>query len=320
MTSVSEEQSIFRRYYTEEPFVDRFAQNSDGAVDIIIPVMHTNELWEANLRSFYREVPVKRLYIGDGGCIDNSIEIVRRFPRVTVLDHRSFTSLGYSIRKLIEAVESEWFIYMHSDVFLPPGWFDAMRGHQSHYDWFGCPMRHTILVEYDLDYRDRPWAGTQMGRKAVFEKHLDTVDDDYVYRQEDFVFAEIARRGGGREGKVSDTFHYHQTMRRPTRWGRKVTSVRVDVELAPDERVRQSTMEFKGTVKYLSPTIPWAVNEMQGSVIELLEMGAMSWREIREFIAETNKSWLPFVSRSLLIRRQMHHLTRLAYRAVFKYW
>ena len=66
-------------------FVDRFVQSTDRSVDVIIPVIHTNGLWEQNLKSIYREIPIRRLLISDGGCIDDSIAIVRRFPRVTVL-------------------------------------------------------------------------------------------------------------------------------------------------------------------------------------------------------------------------------------------
>ena len=116
----------FRAIIGAEPFADRFATDSARAVDVIIPIVHTNELWRSNLISIYREIPVNRLLIGDGGCIDDSLEVARQFPRVEVLDHRNFTSLGYSIRHLIEAVETEWFVYLHSDVFLPPGWFETM--------------------------------------------------------------------------------------------------------------------------------------------------------------------------------------------------
>src|SRR5690349_4286459 len=89
--------SIFARYYTDEPFVDRRATDAAGAVDVIIPVIHTNEMRRANLRSIYREIPVNRLLLGDGGCIDDSLEVACEFPRVQVLDHRSFKSLGYSL-------------------------------------------------------------------------------------------------------------------------------------------------------------------------------------------------------------------------------
>src|SRR5262249_10579960 len=135
--------SIFGEYYSPHTFEDRLAQNSAGAIDVIIPIIHTNELWRANLTSIFREIPVRRLLIADGGCKDDSIAIARSFPRVEVFDHREYRSLGFSLRKLIEAVESEWFAYLHSDVYLPPGWFEAMKAHQKEYDWFGCPQRIT---------------------------------------------------------------------------------------------------------------------------------------------------------------------------------
>ena len=60
--------SIFARYYAIQEFVDRFLQRPEGAIDVIIPVLNTNELWEKNLIAIYREIPVKRLIIGNAGC------------------------------------------------------------------------------------------------------------------------------------------------------------------------------------------------------------------------------------------------------------
>jgi len=53
--------SIFREYYDKKPFIDRFLTQPNGSIDVIIPVVHTNELWEANLYSFYREIPINKL-------------------------------------------------------------------------------------------------------------------------------------------------------------------------------------------------------------------------------------------------------------------
>src|SRR5688500_9369738 len=99
-------ESIFQRYYKTETLVDRFARDASRAIDVIIPVIHTTELWHNNLISIYREIPVNRLWISDGGCKDDSIAIAQKFPRVTVLDHRAYKSLGYCLRKLIEVVET----------------------------------------------------------------------------------------------------------------------------------------------------------------------------------------------------------------------
>ena len=287
--------SIFRRYYEEVPFVDRYESDAERAVDVIVPVVHTNELWRANLLSFYREVPIHKLWIADGGCIDDSIEIAEGFPRVEVLDHHEYKSLGYSIRKMIEAVEMDWFIYVHSDAYLPPGWFDVMEAHQSEYEWFGCPMQHTVMVEYDNDYGVRPWAGSQMGLKRAFDTGLDHIDDDYVYRQEDFVFADIVKKAGFREGKVAETFHYHQTIHKPSPWMRKVKSVAFELEISPEEEIRTSLMQVKGLVKYLDPD-PYHVPGIVVDIDHLQELGVMTWAEFTQWVKETNPAWLAMIA------------------------
>ena len=113
----SRDSSIFRTYYTPQAFSDRYARDPQSAVDVVIPVLHTNELWETNLVSIYREIPVHRLLISDGGCVDDSIEIARKFPRTVVLDHRAVASLGYCIRSSPEPSDcpfKRWWISMTS--------------------------------------------------------------------------------------------------------------------------------------------------------------------------------------------------------------
>ena len=307
--------SIFQRYYTNEPFVDRYLNEPEAAVDVIIPVIHSNELWDANLRSLYREIPINRLLLADGGCTDDTIETASKYPRVVVLDHRNFASLGYSERKLIEAVETEWFIHTHSDVFLPDGWFDIMRKYQGEYDWYGCIERGTIQVEYDRDFGERPWAGAQFGRKSVFELGLKQVEDDYIYRQSDFLYRLMLEGGGFKEGYIRETYHYHQTMHRPSPWFRKITSVDVKIEMTPEEEKRTWLMELRGTIKYLEPTIPWAVSEVYHSMLHLIELKQLNWKDLQRWVEDTNPVWLPYVTRGYIIKKLMISFLKRIYRA-----
>jgi len=293
------EPSIFQRYYANEPFEDRFVKDPTDAMDVIIPIIHTNELWHANLISLYREIPIRRLLIGDGGCIDNSIEVVSKFPRVEIHDHKQYTSLGYSLRKLIEAVDAEWFIYVHSDVYLPPGWFDVMKRHRGEYDWFGCPMRITVLADYPFVDKDRPYAGSQMGRKAAF-REIGKIDDDYVYRQEDFVLAQIVESAGGKEGRIEDTFHYHQVTHKESPWARKIKSVSFAMEWSKAEELRQAMTQVKGIIKYLDPRKLAPSMIYQAVVLNVLNMikrGELTWDEITEFIAKHQPAWAKYVNR-----------------------
>lgn len=289
--------SIFKKYFTENKFVDKFIKNKEAGVDVIIPVIHTNELWEANLYSIYREIPVNRLLIGDGGCIDDTIEIAKKFPRVYVFNHKKYKTLGFSIRRLIEQVKTDWFIYLHSDVYLPDGWFETMKKYKPQFDWYGCEMVNTILVEYPNPNnitKLRPFAGSQMGRKAAFKKNLGNIDDDFVYRQEDFVFASLIEQAGFKQGFVSDTFHYHQTMYKPSKWERKIKGVSVEVEMDRKEELRTHLMQAKGFIKYLEPN-PYYIAWVSSEIASLQDLGKLDWKEFKNWVRKTNSAWLPHI-------------------------
>lgn len=289
--------SIFSEYYSNHQFFDRFTQNPDTAIDVIIPVYHTNELWRVNLMSIYREVPVKRLLISDGGVIDDSIDIVKQFPRVEVFNHRHYKSLGKCIAELIKEVKADWFAYLHSDVYLPPGWFENMMRHKESYDWYGCPMNITVMVNYKVRLADRPYAGSQIGRKLAFDKFINRVDDDYVYRQEDFVFNRIVEDAGFKTGKIEDTFHYHQLMFRTSKgFDVNVRSVHVDTVKNEAERKRANETQIRGIVKYLDPVEPYMINDFKVTFRAMIREKELKYLEFRKWVRMTNIRWLPYTS------------------------
>jgi len=258
--------------------------------------MHTNELWLKNLHSIYREIPVNRLVISDDGCVDDSIEIARKFPRVIVLDHRSFKSLGFSLRKLIENVETEWFVYLHSDVFLSPGWFDHMYAARSSYDWFESAQRTTVMV--DIPYvHNRPASGSQMGRRKAFDTVLPQIDDDYLYRNEDIIFAHLITEAGHRYGHVNTTYCHHQLMNKKSMWTRKVESISVGISRSPEEEVREYEMQLYGLLKYLKPNsedfhrfmIPFLITKM-------IEFRKLNYRDFEGWVKTVNPGWWIFIS------------------------
>jgi hypothetical protein len=292
------EQSIFARYYGAEPFVDRFQRQPEQAVDVIIPIIHTNEFWRANLLSIYREIPVNRLILGDGGCIDGSIDVAREFPRVEVLNHRDFVSLGYSLRHLIEATSTEWFVYLHSDVYLPDGWFDCMSAQRGNFDWFECSQRITVLADYMLEMADakRAFSGSQMGRKAAFANVTPQIDDDYLYRNEDIIIADLLKREGFRYGRVGDAYHFHQVMHKPSRWRRRIKNVEIHLDLGKDEDIRASDTYVRGIVKYLDPeqTPQEVIDSLRYPIGRLINLKALNADQFRAWVGETNPKWLPY--------------------------
>lgn len=311
--------SIFQRYYDKETFIDRFETEPENAMDVIIPIIHANELWKSNLLSAYREIPINRLLIGDGGCTDNSIEIVKEFPRVVVFDHSGYKTLGYSIRKLIEAVEADWFIYLHSDVYLPDDWFNAMREHQESYDWYECSQQITVLVEYLKDIRKNKrgfgFGGSHMGRRVAFEQAIKSMDDDYIYRNEDIIIRTLVEREGFRCGKVGDIFHYHQVMHKEGTWGPKIKAIDFQLEMSKEEEIRTYTMQAKGFIKYLEPS-PVLVRELQNSLFRLLELKAIDFYEFKKWVVETNPKWLPYMSKKHLIVKRLATFLKSSYKLI----
>lgn len=309
--------SIFRRYFKDESFKDRL-NDSDEAFDVIIPILHTNELWRANLFSIYREIPVNRLLLGDAGCIDDSISIARQFPRVVVHNHKHIMSLGYSLRKLIEAVETKWFIYLHSDVYIPPGWLTKMMSHRAKYDWFECRQQITTLIEFPIEYDNprRALSGSQVGCKAAFMTILPMIDDDYLYRNEDIILGDLVERAGFRWGRVEEAFHYHQVMATKSPWHRQIKDVRFKMELSPEEEFRTYMMQAKGIIKYMNPDTTWIVSAVENCICHLIQIGELDLTTFRQWIRNTNPQWLPVLS----FRNKMKLLVKGGYGTRFRAW
>ena len=307
--SLTEQHSIFYKYYERKELHDRYLEIPEEGVDVIIPIVHSTELWENNLHSIYSEIPVKRLLISDGGCIDNSIEIVSKFPRVEILDHKEYKTLGYCLRELILKVEAEWFIYLHSDVYLPVGWYETMKKYKNQYDWYGCPQQITVMAEYlnrdKMNGEIRPYAGSQIGKKEAFLKYIETIDDDFVYRQEDFVLANIVEKAGYKQGFVEDTFHYHQVVHKDSPFSRKIKSVKVEVEWSDAERIRIATMQLKGVVKYLEPRAS-LIKEVETSIQILKQYNAFKKDEFLKWVNEVNPIWTKNISFLRILKYQFY--------------
>jgi len=296
------ERSIFSKYYSEEEFIDRFKLEKADAIDVIIPVMNTNELWEKNLYAFYREIPINRLIIGNGGCTDVSIDIVKKFPRVVIIDQSNYKSLGYCIKNLIEHVETEWFVYLHADVYLPKNWFNNMKKYRKDYDFIECPQKITTLVEFTLPEKknDSTWdvfAGSQMGKKSSFDSILPKIDDDYVYRNEDMVWIELLKEKGFTHARIYDTFHYHQVMNKRGEKEPKLKNIIIEREHDKEWEIRTFTMQAKGIIKYLKPNRKYLISAVNSSIGILLTHNALNWKEFKEWVKETNPVWLKHINR-----------------------
>jgi len=75
------------------------------------------------VNSIYKNVPVNKLIVVDGGSTDGTLEFLQKFPDVEIIDDQKGTR-ATSRQKGIETVETEWHIHVDSDVILSPRWFE----------------------------------------------------------------------------------------------------------------------------------------------------------------------------------------------------
>jgi hypothetical protein len=299
--------SIFKDMFSSNKvFVDRLSQRNEEGVDVIIPIMNTNELWESNLFSFYKEIPINNLIIGDAGSTDESIYIARKFPRVTVIEHKHLNTLGGALKDLISRVETDWFVYLHADVYLSAGWYDNMSIYKNDYDWFESPHKIVTCIEFwnrkDNDFH-RPYSGAQMGKKTIFENVLPIIEDDYLYRNEDIIFMELVKNAGGKYGVASNkAFLYHQVMNKRGEKEPKFASIKIDRIQDKDWEIKTLDMQVKGIIKYLSPKNNSLISAVNIPLYMLYDLGALEWHSFKKWVKETNPLWLNYIT----YRRSYH--------------
>jgi len=296
---------------------DRYLSNKDEAVDVIIPLINTNELFERNLFNYYERIPINHLLIGDGGCTDDSLSIALKFPRVKVFNHRHFLSQGGSIIDLIKNVQTDVFIYLHADAFLPEGWYETMINNKNSYDWYECPQRLTTLIEFDNREAERAFSGAQMGKKSFFDIFIKHVEDDYLQRNEDIILAEMVEKHGGKYGKVHSTYHYHQVMDRKDKKEPKFESVSIKKKADKDWEIRIFEMQYKGIIKYLPPSKTYLINEVNNSLEVLADHGVLRGVNVIQWVEKVNPLWLPYVRKGLFIIKLRRNL-RSVYRWLFR--
>lgn len=282
----------------KQEFKDLFEENVNQAVDVVIPLLNSNEFFETNLINWYRQIPIRNLIIGDGGCTDSSLEILSNFPRVNILNQSNLESLGGSIKGMISEVTSDFFIYLHSDVTLPDGWFDAMWKNRSNYDWFECNRKYITAITYSSEKQIknratdnfRPLSGSQFGRKKAFEDILATIDDDFLYRQEDIIFADVLKQAGFKYGCVEETHHWHQLTNKRGELEPNYKSISTEKFADPAWEIETWTKHLKGLIKYSIPIESYHKWHFDYALHKLRSLKSIP-PDLKLFIHQNNPEW-----------------------------
>jgi len=94
-------------------------------VDVVALTKNSERVLRECLSSVYENVPVSRLIVVDGYSTDGTLGILEEFRKKygNVLLIRERGTRGHARQTAIDAVETEWFVFVDSDVILCKDWF-----------------------------------------------------------------------------------------------------------------------------------------------------------------------------------------------------
>lgn len=94
-------------------------------MDVVILTRNSGRLLKKCIDSVYQNVPVNRLIVVDGYSTDNTLQILKEFQErqgnVVVVQDRG--TRGSARQAAINKVETDWFMFVDSDVVLSRNWF-----------------------------------------------------------------------------------------------------------------------------------------------------------------------------------------------------
>ena len=93
-------------------------------IDVCIPTWNSGRTLDQCLQSVIREIPVNRIRILDKSSSDNTLEIAKRYDASIISND---CGLGKARQLLMESVETEYFLFIDSDVMLTNGWFKKIK-------------------------------------------------------------------------------------------------------------------------------------------------------------------------------------------------
>jgi glycosyltransferase involved in cell wall biosynthesis len=95
------------------------------SIDVVLITKNSEQVLSKCLDSLYQNVPVHRLIVVDGYSTDNTLTIVEKYSQIhhnveIIFDRGTRASAR---QKGIMAVQTEWFMFLDSDVILCRDWF-----------------------------------------------------------------------------------------------------------------------------------------------------------------------------------------------------
>lgn len=277
---------------THENIDRRIKEPNLEPVDVLLLTLDAETYLEKSLDSIYREIPVNKVIVLDGGSKDETLEILKQYPRVEIHVRPNIRTTGKGVEFVFSRATTPWVAMIDADMELSQGWYDEMAKHKDKYDYFESKriMHYEFYREVpgstDMNKRSGAWG--QLGRLDCFKNYH--VDDDYMWRHTDRLLIQVVRNNGYRHGKVATTYHYHHTTDKPMyesdadKKGSRLVFEEPTLEIL-DKANRERTLDIsrKAVVKYLDPEFIYP-SDVDGLLLTLTKLD-MEW------VKKTNVKW-----------------------------
>lgn len=238
-------------------------------VDVIVPIYYINEHFKENVKSWYKAIPIRRLFIGIGdrnADVKKMRDILFQFKPEIIGIYFQFqhTTLGYCMKELIDKVETAWFVYLHDDVKLPPEWFEEISKYIGEADVIESLKYPTCEGYINQANSDRAYSGAQLMNTKIIKEMVSDWEDDFIYTIEDIIIYHRLRLNGYTYKKVP-VYHEHQ--------GHEIERTQT--------RKTMIWWQIEALVKYL-PKDEYTINFFYGPFNELTKEYEKEWKKIGE--------------------------------------
>ena len=285
-------------YFVEKPvgkFVDRrFSEDREKSVDVVMLTLDAEFSIEKSVFSIYKEIPVSRLIVCDGGSQDNTVKILKKMPRTEIFVKPEIRTTGKALEFLFSKIETDWFVLIDADINLEEGWYGKMFKHSDSYDIIENGKRINAYHFYreqksKVHGNERSLDLCHLIKKESISKFH--CEDDYMWRYTDILLRQTVEKEGFRYGKANNTFHVHnETERIPYESDSKKNYQEMkfsepELIIRDQKKLEQAMIKHaKAVVKYLDPDYYMVKNDKNyEKIIKLLE---------RDWVLKNGPKWI----------------------------
>lgn len=277
-------------------------------VDVLMLTLDAERYLEKCLDSVYAEIPVNNLIVVDGGSSDNTLSLLREYPRVEIHVRPDIRTTGKGLELALSRAATEWIAFIDSDMELPEGWYEEMSKYKDKYDYFESKrIMHWEFYRENaasVDIDRRSYAIGQLAKLNCFRDYH--VEDDYMWGATDMLLRQIAEKNGYRFGKIANTYHYHHATDNlkyesdQVKRGRRLVFKEPKEEFLDRENREKALDRYrKAVVKYLDPEFVY-VRGHEPTLEMLMKLDA-------DWVKSTSTKW----HRVLSEYRKWRHIRRL---------